>query len=293
MRSPILVRGMSRSGTTLVTTILDSHPDVAMAYEFVAQDIPQPDHLVAALQHAVNRAGSDPAACARLLNDASEPAVARLVKRAARAGAAPESLLDAARGLLPQEQASLPYSVALAMALTEEKRRRQGARVHGFKLPGSDMTTWMARLPDAAFVCVVRDPADVYASQRERGMAGPLAEFARNWRGYTNRFLAAARRAPERVTLVRYEQLVTSPEHTVRRMLDFLGLPFAEEALRFTESKATVHAPGQRHVNAEALRRGFFDDSVGRGRRDLTRADARALRLRCRRPLRRLDAQTG
>ena len=30
---PIFVRGMSRSGGTLVVTLLDAHPDVAMSYE--------------------------------------------------------------------------------------------------------------------------------------------------------------------------------------------------------------------------------------------------------------------
>lgn len=31
--SPIFVRGYSRSGGTLMVTILDAHPDIAMSYE--------------------------------------------------------------------------------------------------------------------------------------------------------------------------------------------------------------------------------------------------------------------
>ena len=31
--SPIFIRGLSRSGGTLMVTILDAHPDIAMSYE--------------------------------------------------------------------------------------------------------------------------------------------------------------------------------------------------------------------------------------------------------------------
>ena len=37
MAPPIFIRGLSRSGGTLMVTLLDAHPDIAMSYELYPQ----------------------------------------------------------------------------------------------------------------------------------------------------------------------------------------------------------------------------------------------------------------
>jgi hypothetical protein len=46
--------------------------------------------------------------------------------------------------------------------------------------------------------------------------------------------------APGMVHRVIHEQLVREPEREIRRMLDFLGLPFDESCIRFNETERQV-----------------------------------------------------
>jgi hypothetical protein len=45
---------------------------------------------------------------------------------------------------------------------------------------------------------------------------------------------------PGRVHRVIYEELVADPEVEVRRLFDYLGLPFEEQCMRFHENKRAV-----------------------------------------------------
>jgi len=60
---------------------------------------------------------------------------------------------------------------------------------------------------------------------------------------------------------VSYEELVTSPENQTRRMLDFLGLPWDDQCLRFHESKRPVTTSSMQQV-----RRPLYQSSIGRWR---------------------------
>jgi tetratricopeptide (TPR) repeat protein len=60
---------------------------------------------------------------------------------------------------------------------------------------------------------------------------------------------------------VSYEELVTDPENQIRRMLDFLGLPWDQRCLRFHESKRPVTTSSMQQV-----RRPLYKNSIGRWR---------------------------
>ena len=45
---------------------------------------------------------------------------------------------------------------------------------------------------------------------------------------------------PGRVHRVHYEQLVREPERELRKLLDYCGLPFEEQCLRFHENRRAV-----------------------------------------------------
>lgn len=53
---------------------------------------------------------------------------------------------------------------------------------------------------------------------------------------------------PGRIHRVIYEEMVANPEAEVRRLLDYLGLPFEENCLRFYETKRTVLTPSSEQV---------------------------------------------
>lgn len=88
-----------------------------------------------------------------------------------------------------------------------------------------------AAFPRARLLYVHRHPVDVFTSYVRRGQVDPKADWARigpeefcaRHRERTERALAAAHRFPDRLLLVRYEQLTSRPVAELRRICRFLG----------------------------------------------------------------------
>ncbi len=59
MTMHIFACGMSRSGTTLLTTILDSHPDISMGYELLPVDLPAVADTIKLLDSAIKDCKDD------------------------------------------------------------------------------------------------------------------------------------------------------------------------------------------------------------------------------------------
>ena len=62
---------------------------------------------------------------------------------------------------------------------------------------------------------------------------------------------------PGRVHHVSYESLVENTEDEVRRLLDYLELPFDETCLRFFETKRAVYTPSSEQVRSPINREGM------------------------------------
>jgi predicted Zn-dependent protease len=62
---------------------------------------------------------------------------------------------------------------------------------------------------------------------------------------------------PGRILRVRYEQLVRDPESELRRLLDYCGLPFEEQCLRFHENPRTVTT-----ISSEQVRQPLYTEGV-------------------------------
>lgn len=98
--------------------------------------------------------------------------------------------------------------------------------------------------PDAKFVYQVRDPRDFLVSALKRRVGplgnkfGSVREAVNVWRednlGGLNAYTLLG---PEKVHLVRYEDLISAPEPVLRGLCDFAGLPFAPEMLDFHKSE--------------------------------------------------------
>src|SRR5262249_47605131 len=62
---------------------------------------------------------------------------------------------------------------------------------------------------------------------------------------------------PGRVHRVIYERMVDDPENEIRRLLQYCGLPFEEQCLRFYETERTV-----RTASSEQVRMPIFRDGL-------------------------------
>lgn len=230
---PVFIVGMPRSGTSLVEQILASHPDVAAGGE--RPDIPE---LIRSLPSSLG-AGA-----------AGYPDVLRGVATSESASASLTGMFDTYRHTIS--------GLAGDRAVFVDKN----------PLNYFNVGLLAALLPDAKFIHTVRDPMDTclscYSSRLGPGhfYVHDLASLAGAYRAY--RILMDHWRSifPDRMLDLHYEALVRDPEVLVRRLLDFLSLPFIEGCLSFHRNPRLVRTASQDQVN-----RPLYDTSIGRWKR--------------------------
>ena len=281
--SSVFVTGLSRSGTTLLATILDSHPDISMGYELLPGSLGPLSTLAAAIDTAIASGAHTAREVAKALPSNFSPECGVFIKRSARTLITPEllaPLLHDFSKLHGDSPTSLKERAHIADVIVEAKRNIEDTRITGFKIPLELAGHYLTLDPMNQVIAVMRDPRDVAASQVSRGMTSSMGAFARSWSGYASEIRTLKKRGTIRL-IVRYEDLVTQPDATIKTLQQKLGLPPASEMRSFFNSKASVHAPGQRHVNAEALAQDVFDSSIGRWKTDLSDADAKTIEKIC------------
>lgn len=217
------VVGVGRSGTTLLRLMLDAHPEMA---------IPPETHFVPALIEAFERPRVSP-------ESALESIVSYPRSGWQDSGVGSDEMLDRLRSLRPLNS---PDAVRSFYALYAG---RHGKDRFGDKTPRyvTRLNRIGRALPEAYFIHVIRDGRDVALSMNRRlvelrdSQPVPIRRLARRWR---RRVLNA--RANERVagryTEVRYEDLVTDTETTLRRVCELIELDYDPVMLRYHERAA-------------------------------------------------------
>jgi Sulfotransferase family len=210
--APFVV-GATRSGTTLLRLMLDAHPEMA---------IPSETHFIPDLIKAYR------------LESATPERMCEVVTAHRRWGdfhLDPEELLERFRAIDPINPGDA------ARAFFQLYAKREGKRRWGDKTPGyvREMHRIESVLPEARFVHLVRDGRDVALSVLAMNW-GPstVPEAAFRWK---KRILRAREQAPRigHYVEIRYEDLVRDTEATLRRVCEFVDLPYDEEMLRYHE----------------------------------------------------------
>jgi hypothetical protein len=207
------VCGVTRSGTTLLRLMLDSHPELA---------IPGETHWLPKLIKAFERSKQTADDAAALIIDHKRWGDFRLD------GA---ELQQRIRALDPVTAADAIRAFYMLYAEREGKHR------YGDKTPGyvKEMRRIQRVLPEARFVHIIRDGRDVSLSHLRMNW-GPetYAESARLWR---NRIRKARKMAPsiDHYMEVHFEDLVDDTEGVVRRVCEFIDLDFEPVMLSYHE----------------------------------------------------------
>lgn len=228
------ILGRPRSGTTLLRSIFDAHPAVAIPPEgtLILQLYPHWKNGFSAtpgnLQHLQHIIRNDPKISAWQL---------------------PADSLHAALGALPQP---IPFSTLIRTiyALVPSAWPKTALLATGDKNPIH--TLYAERFerifPDAKFIFLVRDPRDNVLSILRHYRDVPITGLhALRWRSNLKNIVKRASCKPEHYLMLRYEDLTAFPEREVRRLCTFLSIPFAVEMLQFhtrTPSADQAHRPG-------------------------------------------------
>lgn len=223
---PIFIVGLPRSGSTLVEQILASHPAVEGTMEL--SDLPRLAGMIRTPDGAAY-----PEALARLTGD------------------------------------DLRMLGARYLAATRIQRKTD--RPHFVdKLPANFLLVGLIRLilPNAKIVDVRRHPLGCGVSLFRQhfatghAFAYDLAEIGRYYADYVKLMALWDERFPGAVHRLIYEDLVADAEREVRRLLDYIGVPFDPACLRFHETARAVRTP-----SAEQVRRPLNMDGLDQWRR--------------------------
>ena len=226
---PIFIVGMPRAGSTLIEQILASHSQVEGTREL-------PDVVGFALElgmrHHSGHGSTYPQAVARL-----------------------------ARGEL--EALGERY-------LAQTRANRSLGRAHFIdKAPMNFLHVGLIHLmlPNARIIDARRAPlACCFANFKQHFQAGvlftySLEDLAAFYRDYVELMGHFDTLLPGRVHRVQYERVVADLEGEVRRLLEYCGLPFEEQCLRFFETRRTVQT-----VSSEQVRRPLYAEGVDQWR---------------------------
>ncbi len=233
MSPPLVVLGVSRSGTTLLRVVLDRSPGIA---------IPDESFFIPLLARRHGRTID----VDRFLDDVAR--IPTIREWGLRAG-----------DVAPRVRAGMRTGDAIA-AIFDVYAAHAGKPRWGDKTP-----MYMRHLPllerlfpDAQYVHLVRDGRDAALSFLEmpkgtytRTWAHPTtpAQFACLWRSEISAAHALGRRVGAgRYLEVRYEALVSEPERVVREICEFAEIPFEAAMLDYAGSVDVSAKPHQQRL---------------------------------------------
>jgi hypothetical protein len=269
----IFVCGVSRSGTTLLSAILNAHSHVCMGFEILFPPSTS-TRLIAEKLIEIRSKARDLQRAGSLLRKQGLINIGKWVSRCHRLGLEFEDLqtiLEEHRKMHGDSLLTLEKRLLLIKAVLDTPEVKNGATHLGFKITDSDFERFLAFFPNATFVYIVRDPRDVYASLKSANFGVSLQMSTKRWVKTLESFLEFKERHPERCQIVRYENIISDPRSSLHSVFTLAGLEMEDGVLEFQQSGAKIL--NSTHPNAENLRKGLFDNSRGRFLKDLAAED--------------------
>jgi tetratricopeptide (TPR) repeat protein len=203
-KKPIFVVGMPRSGTTMMEQIIANHSRAEGVGEL----------------HRMNRMA---------------------ISFSIRGGQ--QEILDTIKLAGPKEWKNAPLQyLRLINALAPDAQRIVDKMPHNFMCLGFIHLCF----PNAKIIHCRRNPLDNFVSafqnsmQANHGYAYDQVAYGEYYINYLRLMDHWKSVLPNSIYESEYEKLTTNPEEEVRKILNFLGLPWEEACLRFNERESTV-----------------------------------------------------
>ena len=253
--APFVV-GVGRSGTTLLRMMLDAHPDLA---------IPPETHFVNDLLIAGEKIRLSPERLVKTV-------VHDRHRRWGDFGISEQAYLERLQAI-PQLNSSDAIRAFYELYAELHDKTRWGDKTPDYV---KRVRRIGRALPEARFVHVIRDGRDVALSHNKRIQRRqldhkppvPAGEMARRWRKRIDKARYDAESVGDRYIEIRYEDLVTDTEPTLRRVCELIEIDYSPAMLEYHEraeermqemardlpaGQGRPHRPGEERLQAHAL----------------------------------------
>jgi hypothetical protein len=204
-RGPIFIVGSNGSGSTLLRLMLDSHPGIAIPEETGFLRLAAMHRRVPYWKLGAGWYGN--------------------------LGLTEEELTKQLAGF---------YGGLFATYAESRGKQRWGDKTP-FHIWHLDLAIRM--FPDAQVVGIVRHPVGSAHSMRRR-FRRPIKAGVTHWRRTNRQLLHAGAQLGDRFMLIRYEDLVTDPERTMRALLEWAGEPWSDTVLAHHEVQPSAESTG-------------------------------------------------
>jgi hypothetical protein len=208
--SPFII-GMTRSGTTLLRLMLDSHPQLT---------IPPETHFIPDIIKLYHDGQTTPKEIADVMISG---------RRWDDFGIPPEKLRRELDRLRPLVRPEVPIRAFYRLYAKGQRKPRWGDKTPGY---ATKMRRIQRVLPEARFIHVIRDGRDVALSLKEREADLTTEQIARRWRHRINRTRRTAKHIDDYLE-IRYEDLVADPEKTLSRICAHIDLSYSDKMLDY------------------------------------------------------------
>lgn len=222
------IMGRPRSGTTLLSTLFDAHPNVKIPPEFPI--------LLPLYQRFKNVKTWDKAAIHKFVEFIFQHNV--FIHRTLEN-------LKIDRAAFTEDLLKLEHKGTLADFLIRVNYNgfsifpKENIKMVGDKNPVYSIYTprFMKIFPEAKFICIIRDYRDNFVSMRKLAdlkLEAPiLALQVYRWKYVVRVFEKCFKKAPHRFRIIRYEDLVTKKNEIIPGLCEFLDIPFNPSVFDF------------------------------------------------------------
>lgn len=200
-----LILGAGRAGTTWLSRMLDSHPQISMS-------VPKEPHFLAEGAHGVEYAGpADASANRRVVRDESQWRALFATAPGVLAGEASVSTLSSPERSIPVIERLCPDARMIVMIRAPWERARSAHQV----------LRWQCRETLSFQDALAAEP------DRERANWNPFWLY-RSQSLYTRQLRPFLERFGDQVLVVEYEQATSTPDEVIPRILRHLGVDVVE-----------------------------------------------------------------
>lgn len=220
------ILGRPRSGTTLLRTLLDAHPEIKVPPEYPV------------LLNLYKEFGKCKIFSPELKKRFFEAFKERLASQNWQ-----YSYLEINETSLLRDLEALPESSSFGdvfklfyLHYTSIFPHKQAIKAIGDKNPIFATYGWRLKriFPDARFIYIVRDYRDNFLSVRKFSFEAPVVALqAYRWKYVVRKALDFKLQYPDQTLIIRYEDLVDNPEMVLRQVLTFLGMKWDSQMLDY------------------------------------------------------------
>jgi hypothetical protein len=273
--APIFIGGDGRSGTTLLSVVLDSHSDLVVGPEL---HFSGPKNLGPYVKKCAKLlACGDPSVFGKGLKENPDLKLGvQFAKRCHRFGIEFSELVKLIDEAVSETTGNLDgfdQRCVLINKIGELRRIRTQKARWGIKIMREIKTLhkYNKIWPGAQFIHIIRDGRDVAASQLiEHGTWG-YADIEKAAKGWVNLIRTARKQASDHNYFeISYEDLVRDTEVTLVRLMEFLGLPLERAMLKHSVVDHTLFDNAYNHASISQVVKPINSSSVGRFREDLS-----------------------